>query len=167
MVESESAQDRAALRNGEMERPVVAHENRAAKIVRRHDFAEAAADAEEIADLHRERGLEIAFARARHTARRQQRMPDDEAALKPFIVVAVRAVVVVGERVEIEVRDQALLRGGDARAPVEMLRRRAARERIGGRILQNLEHGLDLVQLARGVCVRNGGKARGEIAHFE
>ena len=96
VVEAETAQDGTAFCDGKMERPVMPHKNRAAQVVRSHDFAETAANTKDIAYFHGERGLEVALAGAGDAARRKERMTDDEAALEPFVVVAVRAVVIVG-----------------------------------------------------------------------
>lgn len=97
VIKPHPAQNRLSFGNRDMERSVMTQQDRLVDIIHDDDFREAAADAKDVADFHRDGRLEVPFAGARDTACGEQRMANDEAALQLLVIAPRRTVVVVGQ----------------------------------------------------------------------
>lgn len=109
MVQPHTAKNGFACRDLYMERSVMSEKNRTILVVSRHDLAETSAHTQRVADLHCNIRFEIAFPRARNTRSRQERMPDNKTRLQLLVLIAVRAMIVIGERPEFVVFNKFLL----------------------------------------------------------
>ena len=136
VVEPESARNRASVRDREMARAVVAHEDETLVEVETVELGVRPTGAEPVEQEHRDVGLEVAFAGGRDAARGEQRVADDEARAHPLGGVVADAAVVVGESIELEVLDEAIEPDGDARRPVEELGRDLGGDRVGAGVRQ-------------------------------
>ena len=75
---------------------VVPEQNRLIEVIDHHKLREAAAGAQNVADFHGDRSLQVTFTGAGNAARGQQRVPDDEAGLELLVLAARRTVIIIG-----------------------------------------------------------------------
>ena len=120
------------------------------------------AGTEPVEEQHRDVRLEIAFAGGGHAPCGEQRVAGDQGRADPLGEVAADAAVVVGERVELEVRDQPVETDGDARRPREHVGRDLPGDRVVAGV-RELEDLADLVLLPRDRGVVGRLDACGEV----
>lgn len=121
MIQPDAAQDRLAAEDGQVEGAVVAQEYCLIHVISRDDFGIAAADGQRIADFHGHCGLHVALAGAWNALRRQQGTTENERPLQLLIAIAVAAAIVIGQRVEVELAYQLLLRNRDGTRMIQLV----------------------------------------------
>ena len=167
MVHAHAAQHGLSVGDGDVERAVMPQQHGVAQIIHGHDLGKRPAHAQQIADLHGRVGLEIALAGAGHALGGQKRMAHDEAALNLLVMVAVRAVIIIGKRVQPAGLYQPLLRGGHAARPVELRLGGLAGDGIRRRIAADYEEFLHLGALFEDLRVRDLHQLVLQIAHLQ
>ena len=137
------------------------------QVVHGYDFREGAAGAQQIADLHGYVGLQVAFAGAGHAFGRQKRMTHDEAALQLLVMIAVRAVIIIGKAVQPPGLHQPLLCRRHPAGPVQLFLGGLFRNGIRGGIAADGEEPLHLGPLFRHLRVGDLVQLAVQVAHFQ
>ncbi len=165
----ERPRDGSSVRDREMAGAVVAHQDEPLVEIEAVELGVRPAGAEPVEQEHRDVGLEVALAGGRDAAAGEQGVADDEPRAHALGDVVADAAVVVGETVELEVRDEPIEPDGDARRPVEDLGRDLGGDRVGAGVGQ-IEDLADLPVLAldrRGLGRLDTGDQVVDLEHLD
>src|SRR3984957_4580995 len=117
VVNAETPKDGLAVADAQVRGAVVAHLHHAVAEVQCLQLGEGSAAAAPVGDEHRQRRPQLVLADRRDAARGEQRRPEDHAGAEPFMLLALKTAVIVGQAVEGEVLDQRVQADGAPGGP--------------------------------------------------